>query len=453
MIETMTLVNLVPRLGGDAAIPLGPLYVTAALEQAGCAVDFRDYQLASSQNPLSQESLLGFLSESESTLGISCLFNALPFILPCLQRIKAAEPRKTIMLGGAGPSAVAETLMRRFPFIDVVVRGEGERTVLDMAQGRPYRDTEGIVYRAGRQVVVNPRRDRIDELDDLPFPAYHRVDPPGYDHAGIVTARGCPYRCSFCEVAPLWGHQTRRRSVANVVREIRLLRERYDVTTLQVCDDTFVLDRSWVLDFCQALTREQLGVTWRCLGRINLVDQALLRAMSDAGCVGIQYGVESGSQHVLDMVKKGISISQAVDVIRMTLDHIERVVCTFMWGFPFETMEDFFETVYLMGVAAQLGSSIKLLFLSPAPLSQLYREYSGELRFSEKLVSNLLWGVLGDTLPHDEKEQVLRLIVQNPDVFPGFFYFHTPDVERKSRILEDAGLIHSATTLPAQPED
>jgi hypothetical protein len=116
-------------------------------------------------------------------------------------------------------------------------------------------------------------------------------------------------------------------------------------------------------------------------------------------------------------------------------------------------MEDFFETVYLMGEAAQLGSSIKLLFLSPAPLSQLYREYSGELRFSEKLVSNLLWGVLGDTLPHDEKEQVLRLIVQNPDVFPGFFYFHTPDVERKSRILEDAGLIHSATTLPAQPED
>jgi len=438
--KSMTVINFVPRLQGETTIPLGPLYITSVLEHANCEVDFRDYQLASYENPLSQDSILDFLSDSQETLGISCLFNALPFILPSLQKIKE-DVEKTIILGGPGPSAVAEKMMHHFPFIDVVVKGEGEHTVLDLAKELPYENIKGIAYCSDGKVISNPPRERINTLDELPFPAYDKADFSKYDHVGVITARGCPYHCSFCEVAPLWGHHTERRSVSSVISEVRMLHDQYGVKSLHINDDTFVLDKRWVHNFCNAIKAENIDVTWWCLGRINLMDEGLISAMADAGCVGIQYGIESGSEHVLELIRKRITIQQVKKVIEISVDHIDEVVSTFMWGFPFESMDDFYETIYLMGVVAEMGSLIKLLFLSPAPLSPLYREYANQLRFEEKFVSNLLWGIIEEKIPHGEKEEIFQMITQNPDVFSSFFYIHTPDVEKKYRVLKEAGLI------------
>lgn len=441
IIKEISLLNFVPRLEGETTFPLGPLYITSMLEQLDCEVDFRDYQLATYKDPLSQESILNFLSGSKKTLGISCFFNTLPFILPCLQKIKAENPEKRIILGGPGPTSVAERIMRRFFFIDNVVVGEGEHTMLDMAKGLPNSDIRGIVYRSNGKVLVNPPRERIRKLDSLPFPAYHKVEFSNYNNAGIITTRGCPYRCSFCEAAPLWGYSTKQRSVSNVISEIRILYDHYGVRTLHINDDTFVLNRSWVLDFCSALKAEKIDITWRCLGRINLMDEELISKMADAGCVGIQYGIESGSEHVLKLIAKQISKSKVKNIIKMSVNHIKSVISTFMWGFPYESMEDFFETIYLMGEVAELGSLIKLLLLSPSPLSPLYREYSHQLKFSEKLVSNLLWGVLKNTVSPEEKEHALRMIVQNQDIFPGFFYIYSPDINKKYSVLKKARII------------
>lgn len=437
----MTLVNFVPGFEGEATIPLGPLYIAAVLEQSGCEVDFRDYQLFSHTNLMNQETMMNFFSDSQEVLGISCLFNTLPFILLCLQKIKTQHPEKTIILGGPGPSSVAEKLMRRFPFIDMVVRGEGENTVRDLAKGLPYQNITGIVYRSGKKVVVNPPRRRIDRLDDLPFPAYHEVDFSKYNHAGIITARGCPYSCTFCEVAPLWGHHTERRSVSNVISEIKILHDHYGVNLLHINDDTFVLDREWVLIFCNSLKAEKMDVAWKCLGRIDLMDEDLISRMADANCVGIQYGIESGSERILKLIRKQITTEKAEKVIEMSVGCIDDVISTFMWGFPFETMEDFYETTYFMGVVAGMGSSIKLLFLSPSPLSSLCQKYAHRLAFSEELVSNLLWGVMKEEVPHEEKEQILKMITQDPDIFSGFFYIPTPDIEKKYNALKEGGLI------------
>lgn len=439
--KAMTVVNFVPRLEGETTIPLGPLYITSVLEQAGCDVDFRDYQLVSHPHQLSQEAMVNFLSDSHNTLGVGCLFNTLPFILLCLQKIKAEYPEKIIILGGPGPSSVAEKIMNRFPFIDIVVKGEGEHTVCDIAKELPLRNIKGIVYHSDGKVVVNPLRDRIGNLDTVPFPAYDKIDFSKYNHAGIITTRGCPYHCSFCEVAPLWGYHTVQRSISNVISEIRVLHNQYGVKSLHLNDDTFVLNRKWILHFCDALRAEDLDITWRCLGRINLMDEDMILTMADAGCVGIQYGIESGSEHVLKLIKKQITIQQIKNIIEMSVNHIDNVVSTFMWGFPFETMEDFYETIYLMGVVAEMGSLIKLLFLSPAPLSPLYQEYTHQLKFEEKFVSNLLWGVIGDEIPHREKKQILQIITQNPDIFSGFFYIYTPEVDKKYRVLKEAGII------------
>lgn len=441
--EEITLVNFIPRLEGDRTIPLGPLYILSILEKEDRRVDFRDYQLAAYKSPLRQESILDFLSDSKETLGISCLFNTLPFILPCLEKIKAEDPEKKIILGGPGPSSVAGKIMSRFPYIDMVVRGEGEHIVLDLAEEMPYPEVDGIVYRSKGRIIVNPPRRRISDLDRLLLPAYDKVDFSDYDHAGVITARGCPYHCSFCEVAPLWGYRTKQRSIPNVISEIKKLHGEYGIRTLHIFDDTFVLDRSRVLDFCQALRCEKINIAWRCLGRIDLMDENLLCQMAEAGCVGIQYGIESGSEHVMKLVAKHISPYKVKDIIRMSVKYIENVISTFMWGFPFETMKDFYETIYLMGEIVELGSAIKLLLLSPSPLSSLYSEYSHQLKFSEELVSNLLWGVLKNSLSREEKDQTIEMILKNKEVFPGFFYIDTPDMEKKYHILKNAELVGS----------
>ncbi len=438
--KAVTLVNFVPRLEGETSVPLGPLYIAAVLEKVGCCVDFRDYQTASYINPLNLESMIDFFAECEDTIGISCLFNVIPFLLPALKKIKAEHPEKTIILGGPGPSSTAEKLVERFPFIDVVVKGEGELTAVDLAKGLPYKDVKGIVYNTGT-IVTTPEQERIRNLDELPFPAYEKVDFSQYDHTGVITARGCPYHCTFCEVAPLWGYHTEQRSVTNVVAEIKMLYKKYGVTTLHINDDTFVLNRKWVEDFCHTLKVEGIDITWRSLGRINLMDRNLLAKMADAGCIGIQYGIESGSEAVLKRVDKQITILKMREVIKLSCEYIGQVVTTFMWGFPFETMDDFYQTVYVMGEVADMGALVKLLFLSPAPLSPLYRKYCNQLRFDKKFVSNLLWGVFKDTLLPEEKGEIIKLILENPDVFPGFYYVYSPDVEKKYRILKEAGLL------------
>jgi anaerobic magnesium-protoporphyrin IX monomethyl ester cyclase len=204
----LTLVNFVPPLKGDTTVPLGPLYIASVLEEAGCQVDFRDYQLTSYENPLTQKSITDFLSDSEDFLGIGCFFNALPFLLPSLEKIKSESPEKTIVLGGPGPSSVAEKLMEEFLFIDVVVKGEGEFTMKDLALDNPLNQIKGIVYRSQGKVVSTPGRERIQNLDGLPYPDYTKIDLSKYTQAGVITARGCPYHCSFCEVAALWGYHT-----------------------------------------------------------------------------------------------------------------------------------------------------------------------------------------------------------------------------------------------------
>jgi anaerobic magnesium-protoporphyrin IX monomethyl ester cyclase len=437
----LTLVNFVPPLKGDTTVPLGPLYIASVLEEAGCQVDFRDYQLTSYENPLTQKSITDFLSDSEDFLGIGCFFNALPFLLPSLEKIKSESPEKTIVLGGPGPSSVAEKLMEEFPFIDVVVKGEGEFTMKDLALDNPLNQIKGIVYRSQGKVVSTPGRERIQNLDGLPYPDYTKIDLSKYTQAGVITARGCPYHCSFCEVAALWGYHTERRSVSNVIREIHMLYNE-GVTSLHINDDTFVLDRKWVFNFCDALKKEGIDMTWRCQGRINLMDKDLLTKMSSSGCNGIQYGIESGSERVLKMVGKQIDIPQIKEVVRLSSDCIEYILSTFMWGFPFETMGDFFQTIYMMGVLAEMGSLVKLLFLSPTPLSPLYREYGNQLAFDEKFVPNLLWGVYKDKFSNEEKNEVFEMILQHPDVFSAFYYVDSPEVEEKYQILKNAGIIH-----------
>jgi anaerobic magnesium-protoporphyrin IX monomethyl ester cyclase len=434
--KSMTLVNIMPRLGGETTLPTGLLYIAAVLENTGCQVNFRDYQVTY-EGGLTLQHISDILDTPDETIGISCLFNALPFVLHALRVLKAETPEKTIILGGPGPSSVAENMMQAFPYIDVIVRGEGEHTITELAQGVPYRNVKGIVFRSGQTVITTSPRERIHDLDEVPFPACDKIDLTQYDHVGVITARGCPYQCAFCEVAPLWGHHTERRSIPNVMDEITFLHD-YGVTDFHINDDTFVLDEKWVLQFCKVLQREKLDMTWKCNGRVDLMSENLLRAMAQAGCIGIQYGIESGSEAVLKRIRKQISIPQIKEVLRMSIQYMD-TIANFMWGFPFETMEDFYETIYLMGVVAEMGAQVSLFLLAPTPLSGIYQDYFHQLKFSEELISNLF--NVFDGLSYKEKDELFHMIREYPHIFSGFYHVHTAHIEEKFTVLKAAGFI------------
>jgi anaerobic magnesium-protoporphyrin IX monomethyl ester cyclase len=204
------------RTERERHVPLGPLYLVSALERAGYTVDFRDYQFCDSPDPFGQDSIADYLDDSAQIVLVSCMMNLLPFTLLALMAFKARHPDKIIVLGGVGPTAIEADLLKRFPFLDVIACGEGEHTVVELVRALQAGDdlgkVKGIVYRDDGRVLFAPPRPRITNLDEILFPAFHRVGLSQYDGYGMVTSRGCPYPCTFCSVAPIWRRQSFSRS-------------------------------------------------------------------------------------------------------------------------------------------------------------------------------------------------------------------------------------------------
>jgi len=229
----MLFVRYYDKVERELHVPLGTLYLTASLEQAGLAVDFRDYQLCPAEDPFAREAILRHLADPAPIIGLSCMANLLPFTILTAKTLKEAYPDRTIALGGVGPFGVEEPILARFPWIDVIAYGEGERSgpalVKALRTGGDLRDVPGIVFRHGDEIVRTPPAPRIEDLDSIPGPAYHHIDLGRYEGYNLMSSRGCPYPCTFCSVAPIWGRQPYFRSNRHIIDEMRWLHEEHGV--------------------------------------------------------------------------------------------------------------------------------------------------------------------------------------------------------------------------------
>jgi anaerobic magnesium-protoporphyrin IX monomethyl ester cyclase len=418
-------------------VPLGPLLITAVLKEAGYGVEFRDYQTFSADHKLSVETFLAFLRQSDSNIiGISVMCNSLPTVLGAVRRLKQDSPDKTIILGGPAATDLPRSIMRHFP-VDAIVVGEGELTIVELLRalefGEDLREVQGICYRRDGAIRMTPRRARIPNLDDLPFPAYEEIDFVDYGPAAgiIITSRGCPFRCTFCSAHSVWQRSVSERSAANVAEEAVLLSRR--VERLVFVDDTLVLDAKRVEDLLKALRAAGVDKPWRCNARIGLMSDNLLRLMAEHGCEEVFYGIESGSNQVLRAIKKGFTIEMARREVERTLRYIPKVTTSYVWGFPFETMDDFYETVWAIAQHAPLeGVRPQVGLLSPLPKSPIYREHRGSVRFSPELNPRVM-------LPSPESladyPDITGLIVDYPRLFSPFYYYDHPDLGRKSAVM------------------
>lgn len=452
------------RIERELHVPLGPLYLTRALTDAGFEVDFRDYQTCDSAEPFDMATFLDFVKDPASVIGLSCMANLLPFSVLALQALRAAYPDRRLILGGVGSKAVEDHLLQRFPWIDIISRGEGELTgpalLGALKSGADLSQVRGVSFRRNGHVVHTPDRARITDLDSIAFPAFERIDLSRYAGYGMMTSRGCPYLCTFCSVAPVWDLKSYSRSPKNIVQEMRYLNEKAGVNLFLFQDEFFVSGRNQVMSFCEELNRAGLNVQWKAFGRVNLVDDDMMRAMADCGCIELRFGIESGSERVLKLIKKGFAAAETLDIVPRAIDIFPRVDTFYIWGFPFETLDDFNQSLMQMVSFRMMGARILPSLLSLLPQTQLYREWAsaGQLEFCPFLLPEFV--LTGHEVCRGHRVDIppqhrayFELIEGNPDIFPGFFHIDLANnILPKMDLLHQFGFYADARPAPAETE-
>lgn len=459
MAADLTLLNLnmlyiryADGIDRETHVPLGPLYVVSALERAGFSVDFRDYQTVESDDPFSAPAIAAFLEGSAPVVGVSVMANLLPFTLLALKEFKAAHPEKTIVLAGVGPKEVERKILERCPWIDLIAVGESETSapllLSALKSGGDLASVPGIFHRdAAGRVAETARPPRITDLDALPPPAFHKVDLTRYRGYGVASSRGCPWPCTFCSVAPVWDHVSYARSAASVVAEMRLVHEATGARMFLFQDEYFLSSKERMTEFAAELKASRLPLRWKAFGRVNLTDRGTMETMADAGCVEIRYGIESGSDAVLERVKKGFTIAEALDTVAQATEVFPHVDAFFVWGFPFETMDDFRKTLFAMLTMKSMGANILPSLLSILPQTEIFKEISDLSRlefcpalFPEYMVTGHETYTSFFVEVDPRHAPIYDFIRANKDVFPGFFHYDLEgNVYPKLALMQEYG--------------
>ncbi|MCE5276432.1 MAG: radical SAM protein [Planctomycetaceae bacterium] len=442
-------------------VPLGCLYLTGAMERAGFEVDFRDYQTCDTEDPFDLPAFLNFLDRPAGIIGLSCMANLLPFTIVAARELRRRYPDAKIVLGGVGTKGVEGLVLERFGWIDIICRGEGELTGPDLLaalrDGRDLSTVPGISFRSGGGIVMhNADRPRVQDLDSIPFPVWDRIDLSRYAGYGMMTSRGCPYPCTFCSVAPAWNLESHSRSPANIVQEMALLHERAGVELFLFQDEFFVSSRQHVVDFCDELNHRGLKVKWKAFGRVNLVDEPMMQAMADCGCVELRFGIESGCDEILRRLKKGFTAAEVLEVVPKAINIFPRVDAFYIWGFPFETMDQFNLSLFQMVSLRMMGARILPSLLSLLPQTEIYRELAGKapLEFCPWLLPEFVF--TGHEICHGMTVEIpprhreyFDLIQGNADVFPGFFHVDLAgNVLPKLKGMQEMGFYPATSAAP-----
>jgi len=265
--------------------------------------------------------------------------------------------------------------------LDYIVRGEPEFTFRELAQAvkgeRPISKISGVSYQGSGGLVHNPDRGFPDRLDELPFPAWHLINPIHYrlPFSGrpfllITPARGCPYQCIFCAAMTYYGRKLRYHSPERVVEEMKWIKDKFGVEDLLFWSEVFNARRDFVLAVCDEIERKDVRLNWVCSNRVDQVDREVLKRIRRAGCWMISYGIESGCQEILDRSKKGANLEQTRKAVCLAKEAGLEVVGHFVLGLPGETRETIKETFRF---AKGLGLDYAQFYCAvPLPGTSLY---------------------------------------------------------------------------------
>jgi anaerobic magnesium-protoporphyrin IX monomethyl ester cyclase len=275
---------------------------------------------------------------------------------------KEKHPDTPLMVGGHSASFNHDKILSKYECFDFVVRGEGEETsselVVELQKRKPeFARVRGLSYRENGHVRVNEERPLISDLDSLPFPAFELVSHYRFgdiggaransrDVGGILTTRGCHYRCKYCSCSAFSNYTVRSRSPQNVVEELLHSTENHGFNEYIFVDDNFTFNKERVIQICRLIREYDLDIEWHCEGRVNHSNEDMFREMARAGCSTIWFGIESGVDRILRYYRKGFAFEVAQKAVdRARRAGLTNIVSSFIIGAPIETVDEMWTTV------------------------------------------------------------------------------------------------------------
>ncbi len=410
---------------------LGLLSLAAVLREKGYLVKIVESASLGLSFPQTLEEIL---QEKPDYVGLTCTTASVENAFQIARALKESHPNLRIFVGGPHITALPQESFRRCPSFDYGVIGEGERAFPELLEALESRGdlkkVPSAVFREGAEIFVNLRRKFIENLDRLPFPAYdllpffpRRYKPPFLNYlqgptASFTSSRGCPQGCTFCDRS-VFGNRYRYFSEGYLVELIVYLRRKYKVRHLIFTDDQFAASKVRLLRFCEKLLKENLKIRWNCDARVDSLDEETLKLMKRAGCWMISYGIESGSQEILDGLEKGIKLEEAEKTVRLTKKAGIRAKGLFMIGYPEETEGTLQKTLNF--ILRCRFDEVNLSILTPYPGTEIYKKLRGHPGFVEdwsRMNSlNLLWRT--EKLSEDSLERGYRRIIKSFYMRPG----------------------------------
>jgi len=402
--------------------PIGAAYIVSYLRSQGHTVKMVD-AFGQGMEKFSQRGdfhlrgltfpeIVDHIGKDVDLIAITNLFShAWPVVRDLSRAIKEAFPGIPIVTGGIHPTALSEFVLSHGS-IDYVVLGEGEQTMLELLtrvpSGRDVSDLDGLAFRQNGKTVINQKTQLIDDLDQLPFPAYEALPISNYIEARsphgasrgrwlpLIATRGCPYTCTFCTAEKMWLPKWRHRTVENVVDEMEHWYKTLRITDFHFEDLTIVLNKEWAIRFCDEIIRRDLRISWQMPNgtRSESVDDEVIDRLQASGCTNITFAPESGSLRTLKRVKKELDLENIVSASKRAINKGMVVCAFFVIGFPHETIDDIRESFRFMRRLAKVGvNEISITTFTALPGARLFDELidSGKIELNDEFFRELLY--------------------------------------------------------------
>jgi len=335
----------------EGSPPLGVVSLATILKKNGFNVKIFDFSFNANYNDFEKE----IISFKPNFVGISYITSYAGFAIKCSKIVKKINKKIKVIMGGPHPTLFPKETLRK-KSVDYVIIGEGEETLLELIKNKKLNLIKGLYYKIKGKIIENKPKEYIKNLDKLPLPDWSLL--PTFDkylkyskQMPIMISRGCPFHCSYCQptLNKMFGKITRFRSPKRVVEELEYLTNKFNISNFVFHDDTFTLKKKWILDFCKILKKKKLNIRWKCNSRVGIIDDETLSAMKSVGLEKIAFGVESGSQRILEKIlNKGIKIKQIIEAFEQCHKHKIDTTAFIMLGSPTETKRDIIKTINLV---------------------------------------------------------------------------------------------------------
>lgn len=429
------LINSINFIENSESINLGSLSLATVLNNAGYQTEIIDIDhfLRNKIIKYSKNFNLMFsyianyiIKDNPQIISFYTMCNSYIYTLEVCKLIKEMKQDIIIILGGPQATLTAKETLIEYPFIDLIGLGEGENSIIPIIQecfsSKKFSKLSGVAFRQENEIIINPNKKLIKNLDDLPVIDYSLAkNILNTESIQIDVGRGCPYECTYCVTSLFWERRFRLKTSRRIIAEMNMLYEKYGTTQFGLNHDLFTASREKIINFCNDLTENQYSFKWSCSARLDTLDEELIKIMGKAGCNSMYLGIETGSPRMQSLIKKRLPLDDTIKVVESLLKNNIKLTTSFIYGFPNETINDSKLTLDLIiKILHFKGVLIQLHKLTTFPGSNITNDIEKKLYLSTNKTDLVSSNISVAYLP-----QVLKEARRSKKIHSTYYNFDT----------------------------